>query len=75
MQVKLIFPKSETCKKKVLKEVALFFVDKPVEMEQNTQFHQWCSFVLDFIKCRLTKQNVSSKCVHFEFREQRYGGR
>lgn len=67
MQVKLIFPKSETCKKKVLKEVALFFVDKPVEMEQNRQFHQWCSFVLDFIKCLLTKQNVPANVCTLNF--------
>ena len=45
----------ETCKKKVLKGVALFFLEKPVELDYNKQFHQWYSFALDIIDTKLFK--------------------
>ena len=34
-------------KKKVLKEIVLFFFEKPVELDYTRQFHQLESFVLD----------------------------
>ena len=46
----LKFPKIlETCKKKVLKEIALFFLEKFVELNCNGQLNQVCSFLIDVI--------------------------
>ena len=42
-------------KKKVLKETALFFFEKPVELDYTRQFHQWESFVLDISDTKLFK--------------------
>ena len=42
-------------KKKVLKEIALFFLEKPVELDYTRQFHQWESFVLDISDTKLFK--------------------
>ena len=50
---------SNTCKKKFPKEIALFFLDKPVEMEYNIQFNQWNNFVLDIIDTKLFRSTTN----------------
>ena len=48
----------KTWKNKVLKEIALFFLEKLGELEYNGQIHQCNSFVLDSINTKLLKSTI-----------------
>lgn len=42
-------------KKRTLKEIVFFFLEKPVEMDYYRYFHQWYSFALNIIGTKLFK--------------------
>ena len=48
----------KTWKNKVLKEIALFFLEKLGELEYSGQIHQWNSLVLDSINTKLLKSTI-----------------
>ena len=48
----------KACKNKVLKQIALFFLEKQGELEYNGQMHQRNSFVLDIINTKLLKSII-----------------
>ena len=38
--------------------MAFLFLEKPVELDYNGQFNQWCSFELDIIDTKLFKLTI-----------------
>ena len=62
----------ETCKQKVLDEIALFFLEKLIELDYNGHFHQLHSFVLDITDTKIfrstnvispKKQIITNMCI------------
>ena len=51
----------DTCKKKTLKEIAVSFRDKSVELQYQNKFDQWYDYVLDIIDTKLFKPSYRSK--------------
>ena len=62
LKVKILFSRffSQTCKKNILREIVLFFVDKLVELDCNRKFHRWYRFVIDITDTKLFKSYVIS---------------